>query len=154
MYTIITHNKRQKGPKGKRDLRLATRLWNKFKEISLFWIIWPSLMMQYKAVFELFQKWHLQIYASQFMTSYIMPWPFVLLNLEIVERKEKDLQKFEYLENEKRTFFIVFEGLSFGEKIKLWLKTVDTSFMYVTHVILSGFYAADSTHQYLVFSNS
>ena len=67
--------------------------------------------------------------------------------------KEGKTQKFEYLENEKRTFFIVFEGLSFGEKIKLWLKTVDTSFMYVTHVILSGFYAADSTHQYLVFSN-
>ena len=31
--------------------------------------IWPSLMMKYKALFELFQKLHLQIYASQFMTS-------------------------------------------------------------------------------------
>ena len=35
------------------------------------------------------------------------------------------IQKYEYLENEKsyldeiKTFFIVFEGLSFGEKIKI-----------------------------------
>ena len=27
-----------------------------------------------------------------------------------------------------KTFFIVFEGLSFGEKIKIWHKIVDTSF--------------------------
>ena len=33
------------------------------------YIIWPSLMMECKAVFELLQKLHLQIYASQFMTS-------------------------------------------------------------------------------------
>ena len=33
------------------------------------------------------------------MTSYIIPLPFVLLNLESVER-EKKLQKFKYLENE------------------------------------------------------
>ena len=38
----------------------------------------------------------------------------------------KKIQKFEYLENEKsffdeiKTFFIVFEGLSFDEKIKIW----------------------------------
>ena len=44
-------------------------------------------MMQCKAVLELFQKLHLQIYASQFMTSQIIPLPFVLLNLEGVERK-------------------------------------------------------------------
>ena len=52
-------------------------------------------------VFELFQKLHLQIYASQFMTSSIIPLPFALLNLESVERKGKKLQKFEYLENKK-----------------------------------------------------
>ena len=41
-------------------------------------------------------------------------------------KKGKKLQKFGYLEKEKRfldelkyTFFIVFEGLSFGEKIKI-----------------------------------
>ena len=34
------------------------------------------------------------------MTSYIIPLPFVLLNLVSVERKGKKLQKFEYLENE------------------------------------------------------
>ena len=36
------------------------------------------------------------------------------------------VQKYEYLEKEKsfldeiKTFFVVFEGLSFGEKIKIW----------------------------------
>ena len=61
-------------------------------------------MMQYKAVFELFQKLHLQIYASQFITSEIIPLPFVSLNLESVEGKVKNLQKFEYLKN-KKSFF-------------------------------------------------
>ena len=46
-------------------------------------------MVKYKEAFELFQKLHLQIYANQFMTSGIIPLPCVLLNLEIVERKEK-----------------------------------------------------------------
>ena len=38
-----------------------------------------------------------------------------------------EIQKFEYLENEKsfldevKKIFIVFEGLSFDEKIKIWL---------------------------------
>ena len=35
------------------------------------------------------------------MTSLIIPLPFVLLNLESVERKRKNYKKFEYLENEK-----------------------------------------------------
>ena len=35
--------------------------------LYLLYIIWPSLMMQCKIVFELFQNVHLQIYASQFM---------------------------------------------------------------------------------------
>ena len=39
-------------------------------------------------VFELFQKLHLQIYASQLMTSQIIPLPFVFLNLEAVEREK------------------------------------------------------------------
>ena len=46
--------------------------------------------------------------------AWIIPFPFVLLNLESVERKGK-IQKFEYLKN-KKSFFIVFKGLSFGEK--------------------------------------
>ena len=46
-----------------------------------------------------FEKLHLQIYASQFMTSQIIPNPFVFLYLESAERKK--LQKFEDLENEK-----------------------------------------------------
>ena len=47
-------------------------------------------MMKYKVVFDLLQKLHLQIYADQFMTSQIIPFPFVLLNLENVERKGKN----------------------------------------------------------------
>ena len=60
------------------------------------------------------------------MASLIIPLPFVLLNLEKVERKRKKIQKFEYLLIEesilgeiKNIFFTVFEGLSFGEKIKI-----------------------------------
>ena len=40
-----------------------------------------------KAVFELFQKLNLQIHARQFKTSYFIPLPFTLLNLESVEKK-------------------------------------------------------------------
>ena len=74
-------------------------------------------------VFELFQKLHLQIYVSQFMTSKIIALSVVILNLESMERKEK-MQKVHYLKNKKSffdeaNFFLVFEGLSFGEKIKL-----------------------------------
>ena len=44
------------------------------------------------------------------------------------------IKKIEHLEKEKsfldeiKTFFTVFEGLSFGEKIKIWEKIVGTSF--------------------------
>ena len=58
-------------------------------------------MIKYKAVFELFQKLHLQIYANQFITSQIIPVPFVLLSMKSVERKGKKIQKCEYLENKK-----------------------------------------------------
>ena len=60
-------------------------------------------MMYYKAVFELFQKLHLQIYASQFMTSSIIPLPFVLLNLENLERKRKKYKKLN-ISRTKRAF--------------------------------------------------
>ena len=40
-------------------------------------------------VVELFQKLHLQIYASQFMTSQIIPLPLVLLYLEVWKGREK-----------------------------------------------------------------
>ena len=53
--------------------------------------------MKCKAVFESFQKLHLQIYPSQFMTSEIIPLPFVLL----CGKEGKKSQKFEYLKNEK-----------------------------------------------------
>ena len=48
-------------------------------------------------VFELFQKLHLLIYATQLMTLKIIPFLFVLLNLEIVERKGKNYKNLNIL---------------------------------------------------------
>ena len=62
-------------------------------------------------------SWHHKLFIS-----------ICLLNLESVERNGKNYLKneiFEYLKNknsfsdEKNTFSIIFEGLSFGEKIKI-----------------------------------
>ena len=39
------------------------------KFLYSLYIIWPHLMMKCKAVFELFQKLHLHIYARHLMTS-------------------------------------------------------------------------------------
>ena len=50
--------------------------------------------------FALFQKLNLLINGSQFMTSLVTPFSFVLWNLESVERKGKNQQKFEYFESE------------------------------------------------------
>ena len=62
-------------------------------------------MMKYKAVFELFQKLHLQIYANQFMTSQIIPLPCVLLNPEIVERKGKNYKNLN-ISRTKKAFYM------------------------------------------------
>ena len=68
----------------------------------------------------------------------IIPLPFVLLNLEKVQRKGKNTkiwisreQKELYRWNKKH--FSVFEGLSFGEKLKIWWKIADTSFNHILH---------------------
>ena len=60
--------------KNKRGLELVTKrsLCHKTsseKFLYLLRTIWQSLIMYCGAVFELFQKLHLQVYASQFMTS-------------------------------------------------------------------------------------
>ena len=89
--------------------------------------------MMYEAVIELFQNLHLQIYASQFMTSWIIPLPLIiLLNLEIVERGK--ITKIWIPENEK-SFLDEVENIfhSFYRAIILWknknlIKIVDTSF--------------------------
>ena len=57
---------KQKGPGTSHQLLFRSQ--NKKKFVYLLYIIWPSLMIQCKAVLELFQKFHLQIHASQFMT--------------------------------------------------------------------------------------
>ena len=61
----------------------------------------------------------MQIYARQFKTSSIIPLPFVLLKMENVERNGKKERSFL---GEIKTFFLVFQGLSFGEKIKKLIK--------------------------------
>ena len=78
-------------------------------------------------VFELFQELKLQIYVSEFMTSWIISLPFVLLNLKSLER-EKKYKKIEYLKNEK-SFFNEIKGYNFVEKIKIWKKIADASFI-------------------------
>ena len=64
-------------------------------------------MMQYKAVFELFQKLHLQIYANQFMTYKFFHFHLSFFIWKMWKGREK-LRKCEYLENKK----------SFLDKIK------------------------------------
>ena len=59
------------------------------------------------------------------MTSQINALPFVLLNLEGVERVRRKYKTLNISRTKrafrlnKKTFFTVFEGLSFGEKIKI-----------------------------------
>ena len=80
-------------------------------------------------VFELSQKLHLQIYASQSMTSLL-----IIHESGKSGNEEEKIQKCQHLENGKsfldeiKNIFQFFEGLSFGEKIKIRWKIVDTSF--------------------------
>ena len=65
-------------------------------------------------VFELFQKLNLQIYASQFMTSQIIQvWK------EGKNYKNMNVSRTKRASIKKLYLFILFEGLSFGEKIKI-----------------------------------
>ena len=67
------------------------KLQNKFRKIPLLAIYYLTKFD--KAIFELFQKLNLLIYASEFTASQIIPLPFVLLNLESLERKRKNYKK-------------------------------------------------------------
>ena len=62
-------------------------------------------MMQYKTVVELFQKSHLQIYASRFMASQIIPLSFALLYLESMESKGKSYKSLN-ISRTKRAFLM------------------------------------------------
>ena len=80
------------------------------------------MMVHYKTVLELFQKLRQLIYASQFVHDINYPIFIYPIKSGKCGKKEKKLQQFEYLEKKKllkrnEKFFIVFEGLSFGEKI-------------------------------------
>ena len=73
LSSFFLSNLLDKVTKNKRGLELVTSpSWghetSSEKFLYLLYIIWPSLIST-KAVFELFQKLHLDIYASQFMTS-------------------------------------------------------------------------------------
>ena len=110
----------------KRGLKLVTSRSSGYeissvKFLSLLCIIWPSLMMEYEAVFELL---HLQIYASHFMTSYSTSiCPF---ESGKCEKEGKKSQKFEYLENEKsfldeiKNIFHSFWRAIIWWEIKIW----------------------------------
>ena len=67
-----------------------------------------------------FQNLHLQIYASQFMTSQIIPLPFILLYMESVERKGKNYKSLN-ISRTKRAFFDEIKDIfhSFGRAI-IW----------------------------------
>ena len=91
-----------KAIKNKRSLELVTSRSSDYKTSSekfiyLSYIIWPSLVTKCKAVFELFQKLHLQIYANQFFTS------ICTVEFGLWKGRGK-IQKIEYLENEKSFF--------------------------------------------------
>ena len=86
------------------------------KFIYYLCIIWPSLMMKGKAIFELFQKWHLEIYTSHFITNNstsICP-----VESGNCRKEGEKLQTFEYLENEKSFLDEIFH--SFWRAIIWW----------------------------------
>ena len=91
------------------------------------WII-PLSLVIFNPLCANFTKWsntH-KHFVSKLPTNCLSVWPFygigtLRVNLENVEKKRK-IQKTKYLKNEKsfldeiKGFFIVFEGLSFGER--------------------------------------
>ena len=65
------------------------------------------------------------------MASLIIPLPFVLFNLEKGRGKNRKIwisREWKEIFRWNKEHFSVFEGLSFGEKIKIWSKIADTSF--------------------------
>ena len=77
------------------------------------------------------------------MTSLIIPLPFVVLNLESVERKRKNY-KILNISRTKRAFwmkkkFSVFEGLPFGEKNKHLIKNSGHKLLINLQLSAAGF---------------
>ena len=58
--------------------------------------------------------------------TWIIPLPFALLDLDSVDRNGKSYKNLNVLGTKRavkikqKTFFIVFEGLSLDEKVKIW----------------------------------
>ena len=110
---------KQKGPET--SSQSLFRLPNKFRKIPLLVISYLTKSDDViKTIVELFQKLHLQIYASQFMTSQIIPLPLSFYIWKVWRWREK-IQNFEYLENEK-SFFAEIKNTfhSFGRAIIWW----------------------------------
>ena len=107
--------------KNKNDLELVTRFWNKFRKIPLTkfdGVIWSSF-------------WAIPKITSANLSqpiNDIINYSTSICSFESGKcgKERKKFQTFECLEKEKSFFdetknnFIVFEGLSFGQKVKLW----------------------------------
>ena len=135
---------KQKGP-GTSDQSLF-RLRNKFRKI-------PLLVMYYLTKFDIkrFLSYS-KNYICKFMQANSWHHKFFHFHLPFwiwkVWRARGKILKFEYLENEKSFLnkiknivfhsFIIFEGLSFDGKIKIWPKIADTSFKKLSRVRLES----------------
>ena len=103
------------------------RLQNKFKNISLFIIYYltkfDDVMKSSYWVIPKFNSPNLCTSIHEIINYSTSICPF---ESGKCGKEGKELQKFEYLENEKsfldklKTFLIVPKGLTFGEKIKVW----------------------------------
>ena len=121
--------------------------WTKLAKTKGVWNQWPVALQvpkQFKNI-PLFVTYHLTKFDDVIQSSFWVIPKITSANLcksihDIInystsicpfesgkcEKKGKNLQKFEYLENEKcflhkiKNIFIVFKGVSFGEKIKIW----------------------------------
>ena len=71
--------------------------------LYLLYIIWPSLMMQCKIVFELFQNLHLQIYASQFMNHKLFHFHLSLWIWKVWKGRKKITKS--WISRERNKFF-------------------------------------------------
>ena len=99
---------------------------NSEKILYLFYIIWLSLMIYWKAVFELFQKLYLllckSIHDIKLFHFYLSFWICkVWKGREKITKiwiswKQKELFRW------NKNFFVVFKELLFEEKIKIWKK--------------------------------
>ena len=123
---------KQRGP-GTSDQSLF-RLQNKFRKNCFISYKLSDQVWWYNIeAFKLFQKLHLQIYARQFMASYIIRLPLVVLSLKSVDSKEKKYKKLNssrkkcsFLDEIKNIFNGFWRTIIWGKNLKMIKKIVDT----------------------------